>query len=70
MLVESSRVVVWTLTEGTPVQNGQYPVLEYQAFWTNAHETFMAEFLRLVGQHPNAEKQLRQLFKVLSDKDV
>jgi hypothetical protein len=43
------------------------PVLGYQAFWTNARETFKAEFQRLVGQHPDAEEQLRQLFAVLSD---
>jgi hypothetical protein len=43
------------------------PVSGYQAFWTNAHETFKAEFQRLVGQHPDAEEQPRQLFKVLSD---
>jgi hypothetical protein len=43
------------------------PTPGYHAFWTNARQTFKAEFQHLAKQHPDAEEQLRQLFKVLSD---
>jgi hypothetical protein len=43
------------------------PVPGYQAFWTNARKTFKSEFQRLTEQHPDAEEQLRQLFKILYD---
>jgi hypothetical protein len=39
----------------------------YKALWTNSRKIFMAEFQRLVVQHPDAEEQLRQLFEVLRD---
>jgi hypothetical protein len=43
------------------------PVTGYQAFWTNKRKSFKAESGKLVDQHPEAEPQLRQLFKVLCD---
>jgi hypothetical protein len=43
------------------------PVPGYQAFWTTARKSIKGEFQRLVGQHPDAEEQLRQLFKILCD---
>jgi hypothetical protein len=48
------------------------PVPGYQAFWwAKARKTTKAEFELLVGQNPDAEVQLTQLFKLLCDiKDV
>jgi hypothetical protein len=43
------------------------PVPGYQAFWTTARESIRSEFQRLVGQPPDAEEQLRQLYKILCD---
>jgi hypothetical protein len=43
------------------------PVPGYQVFWTTARKSIKGEFQWLVGQHPDAEKQLRQLFKILCD---
>lgn len=40
---------------------------EYQAVWTNNRKTLKAEFQKLVGQHPDAGAQPRQLFSVLCD---
>jgi hypothetical protein len=45
----------------------EVPVPGHQAFWTKKRKTLKAEFQRLVGQYPDAEAQLRQLFKVLCD---
>jgi hypothetical protein len=45
----------------------EIPVPGYQALWTNARKTIKAEFQWLVGQHLEAEEQLKQLFKVLCD---
>jgi hypothetical protein len=70
----SVRLVEWSDNEkcaqvrkGLLSKISDIPVPGYQAFWTNARKTFNAEFQRLVGQHPDAEEQLRQLFKVLCD---
>jgi hypothetical protein len=43
------------------------PVPGYQAFSTTKRKMFKAEFQKLVGQYPDAEARLRQLFKVLWD---
>jgi hypothetical protein len=43
------------------------PVSGYQAFWTTASESIKSEFQRLVGQHSDAEEQLRQLYQILCD---
>jgi hypothetical protein len=43
------------------------PVRGYQVFWTNARKTFKSLFQRLTEQHPEAEEQLKQLFKILCD---
>jgi hypothetical protein len=42
------------------------PVPGYQAFWT-ARKTIKGEYQRLLAQHPDAEEQLRQLYKILRD---
>jgi hypothetical protein len=39
----------------------------YQAFWTEKRKTFRAESKRLQSQSPDADTQLKQLFKVLCD---
>jgi hypothetical protein len=50
---------------------GDVPVPGYQSFWTNKHSTLKSEHLTLVQQYPDADAQLKQLFKVLGDnKDV
>jgi hypothetical protein len=41
------------------------PVPGYQAFCTTARKSIKSEFQRLVGQHPDAEELLRQLYKIL-----
>jgi hypothetical protein len=43
------------------------PLPGYQAFWTNARKTINSELMNLIDQHPDAEEQLRQLYKVLCD---
>jgi hypothetical protein len=43
------------------------PFPGYQAFWTNKRKTLKSEFQQLTGKYPDAEIQLRQLFKVLCD---
>jgi hypothetical protein len=45
----------------------EIPVPGYQTFWTTARESIKSEFQRLVGQHPDAEEQLKQLYKILCD---
>jgi hypothetical protein len=39
----------------------------YQAFWTNKRKTLKSEYQKLVGEYPDAEAQLKQLFKVPCD---
>jgi hypothetical protein len=43
------------------------PVPGYQAFWTEKRKTLKAETKRLLSQSPDADTQLKQLFKVLCD---
>jgi hypothetical protein len=43
------------------------PVPGYQTFLKTARESIRSEFERLVGLHPDAEEQLRQLYKILCD---
>jgi hypothetical protein len=43
------------------------PVPGYQAFWTEKRKALKAESKRLLSQSPDAEAQLKQLFKVLCD---
>jgi hypothetical protein len=43
------------------------PVPGYQAFWTTARKTIKGEYQRLLAQQPDAEEQLRQLYKILCD---
>jgi hypothetical protein len=43
------------------------PVPGYQAFWTEKRKTLKAESKRLLSQSPDADIQLKQLFKVLCD---
>jgi hypothetical protein len=39
----------------------------YQAFWTEKRVTLKSEYKQLIGQFPNADAQLKQLFKVVCD---
>jgi hypothetical protein len=43
------------------------PVPGYQAFWTEKRKPLKAESKRLLSQSPDADTQLKQLFKVLCD---
>jgi hypothetical protein len=43
------------------------PLPAYKTFWTCKRKTLKAEFQELVGKRPDAEAQLRQLFRVLCD---
>jgi hypothetical protein len=43
------------------------PEPRYQAFWTTESKFIKGEFQRLVGQHLDAEEQLRKLYKILCD---
>jgi hypothetical protein len=43
------------------------PLPGYQAFWAHKQKTLKSEFQQLTGKYPDAETQLRQLFKVLRD---
>jgi hypothetical protein len=42
-------------------------VLGYQAFWTDKRRTLKSEYQRLIGQFPDADTQLKQLFNILCD---
>jgi hypothetical protein len=37
----------------------------YQSFWTNNRSTLISEYHRIIRQFPEADAQLKQLFKVL-----
>jgi hypothetical protein len=43
------------------------PVPGYQAFWIEKRKALKAEYKRLLSQSPDADEQLKQLFKVLCD---
>jgi hypothetical protein len=43
------------------------PVPGYQAFWIEKRKALKAEYKRLQSQSPEADAQLKQLFKVLCD---
>jgi hypothetical protein len=43
------------------------PVPGYQAFRTEKRKTLKSEYQRLIGQFPDADAQLKQLFRVLCD---
>jgi hypothetical protein len=43
------------------------PLPGYQAFWTHKRKTLKSEFQQLTGKYPDADTQLRQLFRVLCD---
>jgi hypothetical protein len=43
------------------------PVPGYQAFWIGKRKTLNAESKRLLSQSPDADTQLKRLFKVLCD---
>jgi hypothetical protein len=40
------------------------PVPEYRAFWIDKHKALKMEYKRLLSQSPDADAQLKQLFKV------
>jgi chaperonin cofactor prefoldin len=46
---------------------GGVPVPGYQTFWTNKRSTLRSKYQSLVQQYPDADAQLKQLFKVLGD---
>jgi hypothetical protein len=46
------------------------PVRRYQAFWIDKRKALKTEYKRLLNQSPDADAQLKQLFKVLCDEDV
>jgi hypothetical protein len=39
----------------------------YQAYWEDQRETLKSEYRQLLGQFPDADAKLKQLFKVLCD---
>jgi hypothetical protein len=43
------------------------PVPGYQSFWTNQRSALKSEYRRLIGEFPDADAQLKHLFKVLGD---
>jgi hypothetical protein len=43
------------------------PVPGYQAFWIDKRKALKSEYKRLLSQSPDADAQLKQLFKVLCD---
>jgi hypothetical protein len=43
------------------------PVPGYQAFWIDKCKALKTEYKRLLNQSPDADAQLKQLFKVLCD---
>jgi hypothetical protein len=43
------------------------PVPEYQAFWKSACNKSKSEYQKLIGQYPDDDAQLKQLFKVIRD---
>jgi hypothetical protein len=43
------------------------PVPGYQAFWLDKRKALKTEHKRLLSQSPDADAQLKQLFKVLCD---
>jgi hypothetical protein len=42
----------------------------YQKFWKDKRTTLRAEHQSLVAKHPDAEAQLKQLFRILCDIEV
>jgi hypothetical protein len=46
------------------------PVTGYQAFWTETCNKLKSEYKQLIGQFPNANTQLKQLFKLIRDIEV
>jgi ElaB/YqjD/DUF883 family membrane-anchored ribosome-binding protein len=45
-------------------------MLGYQAFWADKHVTLKSEYRQLLGQFPDEEAQLKQLFKEVCDIEV
>jgi hypothetical protein len=45
-------------------------LLRYQKFWKEKRTTLKAEHQSLVAKYPNAEAQLKQLFRILCDIEV
>jgi hypothetical protein len=43
------------------------PVSGYQSFWTDKRKALKTEYKRLLSQSPDADAQLKQIFKVLCD---
>jgi hypothetical protein len=43
------------------------PLPGYQAYWTDKRRTLKSEYQELVAQYPDADAQLKQLFKLLCD---
>jgi hypothetical protein len=41
----------------------------YQAFWAEEHVSLKSEYRQLLGQFPDADAQLKQLFKVMCDSE-
>jgi hypothetical protein len=52
---------------GVTPKMADIPVPGYQAFWTNTYNKLKSEYQQLIGQFPDAEAQLKQLFKVIRD---
>jgi hypothetical protein len=46
------------------------PLPGYQKFWKDKKTTLRAEHQSLVAKYPNAETQLKQLFRILCDIEV
>jgi hypothetical protein len=49
---------------------GDVPVPGCRTFWTSKRSTLKSEHQTLVQQHPDANAQLKQLFKALDDTEV
>jgi hypothetical protein len=42
-----------------------FPMPGYQAFWTEKRASLEAEYKTLIGKHPDADTQYRQLYKAI-----
>jgi hypothetical protein len=58
-----TAIYKWSVVSGM----ADIPVPGYQSFWTNQRSTLKSEYHRSIGQFPDVDTQLKQLFKVLGD---
>jgi hypothetical protein len=56
-----------TLERTVKPKMADIPVSVYQAFWMDTYRKLKSEYQQLIGQFPDANAQLKQLFKVICD---